>query len=363
MRVLVTGAAGFICGYLIPELLEAGHDVVGVDNLTTYGRTARTFDDHPDYRFVTGDATDSELLRELAADCDQIVAAAGLVGGSSMFAELGYDLLATNERVVAATFDAAIDACLDAHLERIIVLSSSLVYESATIFPTPEGAQLTSPPPASTFGFQKLASEYFAKGAWEQYRLPYTILRLSNVVGIGAPKRDHPLLAGDAANAGRTRAGQLKLALNNTVPELVLKVLDGEDPLHIRGSGSQVRPFTHAADAARGIRLAMESEAARNEDFNISTAEATSVMDLAARIWRRIHGAERPFRYVSDEPAAYDVPIRTPDVRKARAILGFTATTTLDEMIDEAIDWIRTELGTGAISRPALPTWSGAGRR
>ncbi len=347
MRVLVTGAAGFICGYLIPELLEAGHEVVGVDSLTTYGRTPRAFESHPSYRFVVGDATDSELLRELAADCDQIVAAAGLVGGSSLFAELSYDLLATNERIVAATFDAAIDASLDAHLDRIIVLSSSLVYESATIFPTPEGAQLSSPPPVSTFGFQKLASEYFAKGAWEQYRLPYTILRLSNVVGIGAPRGQQIV----RQVAGAARAGELKLALNNTVPELVLKTLSGEDPLHVRGSGSQVRPFTHAADAARGIRLAMESEAARNDDFNISTAEATAVMDLAARIWRRIHGPDRPFRYVSDQPAAYDVPIRTPDVRKAQAILGFEATTTLDEMIDEAIEWIRAEMESGAIVR------------
>ena len=65
MRVLVTGAAGFICGYLIPELLEAGHEVIGVDNLGTYGRTPRPFEDDPRYRFVVGDATDSELLREL----------------------------------------------------------------------------------------------------------------------------------------------------------------------------------------------------------------------------------------------------------------------------------------------------------
>ena len=58
-----------------------------------------------------------------------------------------------------------------------------MVYESATVFPTPEGAQLTSPPPISTYGFQKLASEYFAKGAWEQYQLPYTIVRPFNCVG------------------------------------------------------------------------------------------------------------------------------------------------------------------------------------
>jgi nucleoside-diphosphate-sugar epimerase len=358
MRVLLTGAAGFIGGYLIPELLEAGHEVIGVDNLATYGRPRRAFEDHPRYRFVVGDATDVDLMRALATDVDQIVAAAGLVGGSSTFAELAYDLLATNERLVAATFDAAIDARLDGHLERIVVLSSSLVYESTAIFPTPEGAQLVSPPPSSTFGFQKLASEYFAKGAWEQYRLPYTILRLSNVVGIGAPRAPGTTPAIDGL-LRRPGAGELRLALDNTVQELALQALEGRDPIHIRGSGGQIRPFTHAADAARGIRLAMEADAGHNNDFNVSTAEATSVIDLASRVWRTVHGPDRPFHVVSDEPAAYDVPIRTPDVRKARALLGFEATTTLDEMIEEVVGWIRAELGAGEIDPDGRP----AGRR
>jgi UDP-glucose 4-epimerase len=330
MRVLVTGAAGFLGGYLIPELLNAGHEVVGVDNLATYGRSPRSYEDHARYRFVVGDATDSSLLRELAWDCDQVVAAAGLVGGVSSFFEMAYDLLATNERIIAATFDAAIDASLEAHLDRIVVLSSSLVYESATVFPTPENHVASCPPPVSTFGFQKLATEYFARGAWEQYRLPYTILRLSNVVGVG--ERRSVGSAGSVAN--------VKLALYNMVPDLVLRILRGEDPVHIRGAGDQLRPYTYAGDAALGIRLAMESDAARNETFNISSAEATSVLELAERIWTKVHGADRPFRYISDAPPTYDVPLRRPDVRKARALLGFEARTSLDEMLDEIIEAI-----------------------
>src|ERR1700704_5798794 len=185
MKILVTGAAGFINGYLVPELLEAGHEVIGVDNFSKYGRLTKSYDSHPRYRFVEGDAQDTALLTDLAADCDQVVAAAAMIGGISYFHEFAYDLLAENERILAATFDAAISAHRDGHLERITVISSSMVYESATSFPTPEGAQLTSPPPISTYGFQKLASEYFAKGALEQYGLPYTIVRPFNCVGIG----------------------------------------------------------------------------------------------------------------------------------------------------------------------------------
>jgi nucleoside-diphosphate-sugar epimerase len=340
VRILVTGAAGFINGYLVPELLEAGHEVVGVDNFSKYGRIAKSYDNHPCYRLVEGDAKDTALLRELAADCDQVVAAAAMIGGISYFHEFAYDLLAENERILASTFDAAIAARRTGHLERIVVMSSSMVYESATVFPTPEGAQLTSPPPISTYGFQKLAAEYFAKGAWEQYALPYTIVRPFNCVGIGERRalRDTDVMSGN-----------VKLALSHVVPDLVLKVLKGQDPLHILGDGSQIRHYTYGGDLAHGIRLAMESPKAVNDDFNLSTAQSTTVLELAECIWYKVHRRATPFRYVSDKPFEHDVQMRVPDTRKAQRILGFEATTSLDTMLDEVVPWIRTELEAGRL--------------
>jgi UDP-glucose 4-epimerase len=340
MRILVTGAAGFINGYLIPELLEAGHEVTGLDDFSKYGRLTKSYDDHPRYRFVEGDAKDTTLVRELAADCDQVVAAAAMIGGISYFHEFAYDLLAENERILAATFDAAIAARRDGHLERIVVVSSSMVYESATAFPTPEGAQLSSPPPVSTYGFQKLASEYFAKGAWEQFQLPYTIVRPFNCVGIGERR---------AVRDAAVMSGNVKLALSHVVPDLVMKVLKGQDPLHILGEGNQVRHYTYGGDLAHGIRLAMESPAAINNDFNLSTAVSTSVLELARCIWRKVCTDGRPFRYVSDPPFEHDVQLRVPDVHKAREVLGFEASTTLDAMLDEVIPWIRTEVEAGRL--------------
>ncbi|TMD30103.1 MAG: NAD(P)-dependent oxidoreductase [Chloroflexi bacterium] len=340
MRVLVTGAAGFICGYLVPELLEAGHEVVGVDDFSKYGPVIKSYDGHPRYRFVQGDAKDAALLTDLAADCHQVVAAAAMIGGISYFHQFAYDLLAENERILAATFDAAIGAHRDGPLARIVVVSSSMVYESATVFPTPEGAELTSPPPISTYGFQKLASEYFAKGGWEQYRLPWTIVRPFNCVGIGERR---------AARDTDVMSGNVKLALSHVVPDLALKTLKGQDPLHILGAGDQVRHYTYGGDLARGIRLAMESDRAVNEDFNLSTATSTTVTELARAIWHKVHGPERPFRTVSDPPFEHDVQFRVPDVRKAHDVLGFEATTTLDAMLDEVIPWIRAELEAGRL--------------
>jgi nucleoside-diphosphate-sugar epimerase len=340
VKILVTGAAGFINGYLVPDLLEAGHEVIGLDDFSKYGRLAKSYDDHPRYRFVEGDAKDAGLMQELAADCDQVVAAAAMIGGISYFHEFAYDLLAENERILAATFDGAIAAHRDGHLQRIIVVSSSMVYESSTVFPTPEGAQLTSPPPISTYGFQKLASEYFAKGALEQYGLPYTVVRPFNCVGIGERRalRDTDIMSGN-----------VKLALSHVVPDLVLKVMKGQDPLHILGDGSQVRHYTYGGDLARGIRLAMESPEALNNDFNLSTARSTTVLELAECIWSKVHGDGRPFHYVSDPPFEHDVQLRVPDVRKSKDVLGFEATTSLETMLDEVIPWIREEVAVGRL--------------
>ena len=340
MRILITGAAGFINGYLVPELLEQGHEVVGLDNFSKYGRLSKSYDDHPCYRLVEGDAKDPGLVKELASDVDQVVASAAMIGGISYFHEFAYDLIAENERILASTFDAAISSFQAGRLKRIVVMSSSMVYESATVFPTPEGAQLTSPPPVSTYGFQKLASEYFAKGAWEQFQLPYTIVRPFNCVGIGERRalRDTDIMSGN-----------VKLALSHVVPDLVLKVMKGQDPLHILGDGSQVRHYTYGGDLARGIVISLNHPDALNTDFNLSTAAGHSVVELAEVIWRKIKGPGVPLNIVHDEAFEFDVQKRVPDVTKAKEVLGFEATTTLEDMLDEVIPWIENAIGEGTI--------------
>jgi UDP-glucose 4-epimerase len=339
-KVLVTGSAGFIGGYVVEDLLDRGYAVTGVDNFSKYGKVRKSYDDHPAYRLVEGDARDTQLLSGLLADCDHFIAGAAMIGGISYFHTYAYDLLATNERITAASCDAAISAHRAGRLRKVTYLSSSMIFESADSWPSHEGQERQIPPPLSSYGFQKLAVEYFARAAWDQYQLPFTLVRPFNCVGIGESRAlgDEDILSGN-----------VKLAMSHVVPDLVQKVLKGQDPLHILGSGEQVRHYTYGADLARGIVTAMEHPDGVNEDFNLSTAESTTVSELAEVIWRKAKGPGIPLRMVHDDPFAHDVQRRIPSTEKAKRILGFEATTTLDEMLDTVIPWIAAAVEAGTI--------------
>ncbi len=339
-NVLITGSSGFIGGYVVEELLSRGHTVVGVDNFSKYGRVTKSYDSNPGYTLVEGDARDVDLMTELASDVDHLIAGAAMIGGISYFHAYAYDLLATNERIMAATCDAAIRAHRQGRLQKVTYLSSSMVFESADSWPSFEGQEREIPPPLSSYGFQKLAVEYYARSAWEQYELPYTIVRPFNCVGVGE---------GRALGEVEVLSGNVQLAMSHVVPDLVQKVLKGQDPLHILGEGNQVRHYTYGGDLAKGIVDAMEHPDARNEDFNISTAESTTVRDLAEVIWRKIKGPDVALSLVSDEAYEYDVQKRVPAVDKAKKVLGYEATTSLDEMLDEVIPWIAAAIDEGRI--------------
>ena len=339
-KVLVSGSAGFIGGYVVGELLRRGYAVVGVDNFSKYGRVKKSYDDDPHYRLVEGDARDVDLMTRLLSDCDHFIAGAAMIGGISYFHTYAYDLLATNERIVAASCDAAIAAHRDGRLRKVTYMSSSMVFEAASEWPSQEGQEREIPPPLSSYGFLKLAMEYFAHAAWDQYQLPYTIARPFNCVGIGESR---------ALGDEEILSGNVRLAMSHVVPDLVQKVLKGQDPLHILGSGEQVRHYTYGGDLAVGIVTAMEHPDARNEDFNLSTEESTTVLRLAEAIWRKIKGDGVPLRIVNDEPFTYDVQRRVPAVDKAKRMLGFAATTSLDQMLDEVIPWISSAVEAGTI--------------
>lgn len=351
--VIVSGSQGFIGSFLCQQLLDKGYKVIGYDNYSKYGKVVRPHDGRPNFTLVRMDLSGPTSPLFHTWKPDYIIAGAAMIGGISYFHKYAYDLLATNERITANTFDSALKC---KGLNRIVVLSSSMVFEGANAYfddheetsryssccdqssfpeeeawPTKEDRIEKFPPPLSTYGFQKLSTEYFAKGANEQYGLNYTIVRPFNCVGVGE---------GEAIGEEEVMSGNVKLMMSHVLPDLINKCLRGQDPLHILGDGSQVRCYTNGRDIARGIIMAMESDKALNNDFNISTPAATTVLELARIVWEEINPG-KPFRYVSDEPFEYDVKKRIPDVGKAAKLLGFKAEVTLRESVKEVIQWMQ----------------------
>jgi len=339
-KVLVSGSAGFIGGYVVEELLRRGYEVVGIDNYSKYGKVVKSYDGNPKYHLTVGDVRETKLMVDLLSDCDHFIAGAALIGGISYFHTYAYDLLAENERIIASSCDAAIEAHKAGRLKKVTYMSSSMVFESTTTWPSKEGDQLVVPPPLSSYGFQKLAVEYFAHAAWDQYKLPYTILRPFNCVGIGESRA-----LGDV----EIDSGNVKLAMSHVVPDLVQKIVKGQDPVHVLGEGNQIRHYTYGGDLARGIVDAMAHPAALNNDFNLSTPHGHTVAELAEVIWRKIKGPDATLTLQHDPAFEYDVQRRVPSVEKAKQVLGFEATTSLETMLDEVIPWIEQAMKDGRI--------------
>ena len=333
VNVLITGSQGFIGSYVCAELLNNGYNVIGVDNYSKYGKVVRSHDNHPSFSLIVGDVLDVLCINNIDRfkNTDYIISLAAMIGGISYFHKYAYDLLATNERISATTFDLAIKLFQGHKFNRIMSLSSSMVFESTSVYPTPETEITKCPPPLSTYGFQKLATEYFCRGAYEQYGLPYTIIRPFNCVGVGEKES----LSKDVMCVGNT-----KMLMSHVLPDFVDRALrlSDFDEFPILGSGNQVRHYTNGKDLAFGIRLALESDKAINEDFNLSHSRPVSVKELANIVWSKTHTTTLKIKNL---PAfEYDVQYRSPDVSKAKKILGFDAKIDIEESVDEVIAWM-----------------------
>ena len=322
--IVITGSQGFIGSYLCQEFLGRGYKVIGIDNYSKYGYVVRPQDTHPNFKIIQYDLKDG--FPDIP-DVDYIIAGAARIGGISYFHKYAYDLLAENERIIANTFDFAIKK----KIKRILVISSSMVFENCTTYPSKELDVRSSPPPESSYGFQKLAVEYFARAANEQHGLEYTIVRPFNCVGVGEDK---------ALGQDSIKSGNIELMMSHVLPDLINKILKGQYPVHILGDGEQVRCYTNGKDIARGIRLALESDLAVNEDYNISTSRPTSVKELLNIVWNKLN-PNKELQFISDTPYKYDVKFRLPDVEKANKHLGFKSEISLEESVDEVIEWMK----------------------
>jgi UDP-glucose 4-epimerase len=313
-RVLVTGGAGTIGAAVVRRLLLDGEWLVRVSDQRPVPQWMQS-----EIEVHAADLRDQESARRAAEDCSHVVHLAAIVGGIANFHRLPYTLLEANNALTGAVVRAA----LDNDLERLVYVSSSMVFERATQFPTTEAHVLECPAPRSAYGFSKLAGEVYARAAHDEHGLRYTICRPFNAYGPGElPEPGEPGIA-------------------HAVPDLIAKSLARQRPLQIFGSGDQTRTLTHVDDIADGIVTAMSSPAAENEDFNISASRELTVAEIARLIWAACDNDPDELRFEHRPSFEVDVQRRWPSVEKARRLLGWEARVPLEDGVAQTVQWLR----------------------
>jgi nucleoside-diphosphate-sugar epimerase len=257
--------------------------------------------------------------------CTHVVHLAAIVGGIANFHKLPHTLTEVNN----ALYNAVVRAALDHDCERFVYVSSSMVFERATQFPTTEEHVWECPMPRSAYGFSKLTGEVYCRAAHDEHGLPFTICRPFNAYGPGELPDDEPGIA-------------------HMVPDVIRKVLSGQRPLQIFGDGTQTRTLTHVDDIADGIVTAMASPAGLNEDFNVSAADERTVAEIARVIWEACGRAPEDFELEHLPSFEVDVVRRWPSVEKARRLLGWSARIGLAEGIGQTVEWLRSQEGVPA---------------
>ncbi len=314
MRCLVTGAAGFIGSHLTEQLLAAGHQVTGLDDLSTGRRdNLRTVQGAPEFRFVEGSILDAALVNDLAARADWVFHLAAAVG-AFVIRDRTLASLRTNIRGTEHVVEAA-----HAARARLLVASTSEIYGKNTKVGLQEDDdRVVGSPLKSRWSYAeaKAIDESLVECYVRELGLQAVIIRFFNTVG--------PRQTG--------RYGMV-------IPRFVRQALAGQ-PLTVYGTGQQVRCFCHVLDVVPALMALIASDRACGRAVNLGSAEQVTIEDLARRVIAATGSASGIERasYLEAYGAGYeDMQRRVPDCSLAAALAGFAATRNLDEIIQAVI--------------------------
>jgi UDP-glucose 4-epimerase len=321
MRIVITGGAGFVGSHLAEALLDAGHAVTAVDNLST-GSTANLAQllNHPRFQFVRASIGDAIVLDRLASQASAIVHLAAAVG-VQLIVERPVHTIETNVMGTEAVLRAALRyGC------RTLIASTSEVYGKGTRLPFGEEDDVMLGATSHSrwaYAASKMVDEFLALAYGREYGLPITIFRLFNTVG--------PRQTG--------RYGMV-------VPRLVRQALRGE-PLTVYGDGTQSRCFCDVRDVVRAIVGLAEHPEAVGRVFNVGSQEEISILGLAQRI-KALTSSSAPIVLVpyaeAYAPGFEDMRRRVPDTARIAALLGWRPERSLDEILRAVIAYEREAL-------------------
>ena len=273
MQILVTGGGGFLGREVVKQLANLKYRVRVTDLL-------KPPKDFSGDEYINGDLADPNIVNKSFKGIDYCIHLAAKTGGIGYYHKCPGTIIDGNNKLYSSVFGEAVKH----NLKRIIYTSSSMIFQSE-----------------SPYAFSKLTGEYYCRSYQEEFGLPYTIVRLFNLYG--------PL-------------PQDGITFSHVIPDLIKKVLGGQYPVEILGSGKQMRCFTHVEDAARGIILALKSPKAKNEDFDLWSGDEMKILNLARLIFENCY-PQKKFKYVLKEGYKMDVNKQAPGSNKARKLLGW----------------------------------------
>jgi UDP-glucose 4-epimerase len=323
MRILVTGGAGFIGSHLNEALLQAGHNVTIVDDLST-GRMSNIepFIGNPDFRFAIENITNEAVMDRLVFDCDIIV---------HLAAAVGVDLIVNHPVAVIERNILGTDVVLkiaDRYKKKIFVASTSEIYGKSENVPfREEDDRLLGPTTKSRWSYSssKAIDEFLALAYWKEKDLPVIIGRFFNTIG---PRQ----------------TGQYGMV----VPRFITQALQNK-PITVFGDGSQSRCFTYVTDVVGAVIKLLTHDGAVGEIFNIGGDQEISINDLAKRVVE-IAGSRSEIVHIpydqAYESGFEDMKRRIPSTEKLGRLISYQPTVTLDEMLERITESIRSELAS-----------------
>lgn len=316
-KVLVTGGAGFIGSHLVEKLVEKGSSVTVLDNLQN-GNLKNLKNIKNDINFVKGDCRDRETVERACRKKDIVMNLAARVGGIEYNRTHQATMLEDNLLIGAIVLEGAKKAMV----ERFLVVSSACVYPRNCSIPTPESEGfLDEPEPTNGgYGWAKRMSEKLGIYYQEEFGMSIGIVRPYNCYG----PRDH-----------------FDPDISHVIPALIKRVIDGENPVIVWGSGKQTRAFLYVEDLAEGMMLVIERYTAA-DPINLGTNDEISIRELTEKILK-ISGSKSKIKLDKTKPDGS--PRRNSDNSKARKNLGFVPKTKLDEGLRKTIEWYRNEIG------------------
>jgi UDP-glucose 4-epimerase len=314
MHYLITGGCGFIGSHLAERLLEAGHKVVVLDDLSTgFHANVAHLEDNSNFQLIIGSVLDSALVEDLVRACDGVYHLASAVGVRLIMEQP----VETIETIVEGT--QRVLKYASRYRKRTLLTSTSEVYGKSKDTPFREdGDRLEGPTTKHRWAYAcaKALDEFLALAHWKESRLPVTVVRLFNTVG---PRQ----------------TGQYGMV----VPTFIKNAMTGQ-PLLVHGTGLQSRCFAHVHDIVSALSTLIETQDAYGEVINLGSTEEISMYKLAEKIVKHTSSASKieciPYSAAYGE-GFEDMLRRVPCIEKAHNLIGWEPKLSLDDIIGDVV--------------------------